>query len=666
MADKNIIVEIEALREKIRSHNYSYYVENKPVVSDQIYDSLIKKLIDLESNHPELVTEDSPTQRVGEQPVEGFPKVKHRVRMLSMDNTYSADELREFDKRVKKNLPGERIAYTVELKIDGASISLIYKKGKLQNGATRGNGDVGDDVTTSLKTIRAIPLVVRERESFPDICEVRGEVYMSYTIFEKINKKKENEGDELFANPRNAAAGSLKLLDPSAVAQRNLQIFNYGIGFSEGDAPGSQWEMISFLKKHGFRTNPNVRRCEDIEEVIRYCDKWQDKKQDLDYDIDGMVIKVDSIDQQNRLGHTSKAPRWMIAYKFPAQRVTTKLRDIIVQVGRTGTLTPVAILDPVKLSGSTVSRATLHNIDDIQRKDVMIGDTVVIEKAGEIIPQVVAPVLSERSGKEKKFIMPDKCPACGMKAVQSQGEVAIRCDNAACRAQQKERLKHFAARNAMDIEGLGVAIVDQLIDSNLVADYADIYKLSFEDIVKLERMAERSAQNLLDGIERSKTQPLSRLIFALGIRHVGVNAADILAQEFGSIDKLSQQDLESLVSVDEIGPIMAESIIDFFERSHTKKILDKLTKAGLNMREESKKRSGKFSNKTFVLTGGLQKYSRNQVQDIIKSHGGKISSSVSSKTDFVLAGSDPGSKYDKAKKLGVNIITESEFNQMIS
>ncbi|NQT90699.1 MAG: NAD-dependent DNA ligase LigA [Candidatus Omnitrophica bacterium] len=658
--------EIEALREKIRSHDHKYYVENRPEISDQQYDKLMRSLIDLEKKNPRLITPDSPTQRVGGEPSEGFAKVKHASAMLSMDNTYSADELREFDKRVKKNLPHEDIGYVVELKIDGASVSLTYGDGLFTSGATRGDGVTGDEITQSLKTVKAIPLLVREREDFPKLIEIRGEVYMNRKTFDKINRQKEKAGDELFANPRNAAAGSLKLLDPRLVAERDLQVFVYGFGHAEGEVPDSQWGAISFLKKHGFRTNPNIKSCRDIEEVITYCNSWQEKKKSLDYDIDGMVIKVDSLKQQRSLGATSKAPRWMIAYKFPAERATTKLKDIIVQVGRTGTLTPVAVLEPVRLSGSTVSRATLHNTDDIERKDVRIGDTVVIEKAGEIIPQVVAPVLEKRKGDEKHFHMPKKCPVCSGEVVQHPGEVAIRCDNVACPAQVKERLKHFASRNAMDIEGLGESMVEQLVDSKLVSDYSDIYSLKFEDLIGLERMAEKSTENLLAGIERSRKQPLARLIFALGVRHVGVHAADILAEEFSSIKNLKNQTLAALTQTDGIGPIMAESICEYFSRPETEKVMEKLDKAGVIMQGKPKGKSGIFAGKTFIFTGGLEAFSRIEAQDAIKGLGGRVSSSVSKQTDFVVCGKEPGSKHTKAKRLGVKIVTEDEFKRMIT
>lgn len=656
--------QIESLRQQIREHDYKYYVLDRPQISDQDYDRLMKDLIALEEQNPQLITADSPTQRVGGQPVEGFEKINHRVAMLSMDNTYSADELREFDKRVRKNLPGEDVAYVVELKIDGASVSLFYKDGMLQYGSTRGDGQTGDDVTANIKTIKALPLTAHRSEDFPKKIEVRGEVYLGHADFERMNSKREKANEELFANPRNAAAGSLKLLDPKAVAERNLQIFTYGIGFIESNKPGSQWEAIEFLKDHGFRTNPHIKRCVNIEEVISYCDQWQDKRKRLDYDTDGMVVKVDSIRQHESLGATTKSPRWMIAYKFPAERAKTKLEDIIVQVGRMGSLTPVAVLMPVRLSGSTISRATLHNLDEIERKDIRIGDTVIIEKAGEIIPQVIEPVLCERSGAEKKFKMPDKCPACGNRTLQYPGEVAVRCDNISCPAQQRQHLIHFASRDAMDIEGMGEAVADLLVESGLVKDYADIYSLKYSDIIDLERMADKSAKKLLEAIEASKGRSLSRFIYALGIRHVGVRAADILADEFNSIDELRKATLESLSDIDQIGPVMAESITAFFDRQDTQRIIGKLTKAGVKMEQQAMKRKGPLSGKTFVFTGTLESLSRTQAQEMVKALGGKVSSYVTRQTDFVVAGKDPGSKYDKARRLGLKMMSEQDLKKI--
>jgi len=665
MTTDDIKNSIERLRQDIHLHDYKYYVENKPEISDQQYDSLITRLKGLEKEYPQLVSKDSPTQKVGERAVSGFKKIRHISRMLSMDNTYSADELREFDKRVKKNLPNENIDYVVELKIDGASVSLVYEKGIFKAGATRGDGKRGDDVTQSLKAIEDIPLSLSHRERLPVKVEMRGEVYMGHEVFKSINQEKSVIGDELFANPRNAAAGSLKLLDPELAAKRRLRIFIYGIGNDAEAIADTHSNALKFLIKEGFRVNEHVKKCKDIDEVVKYCDHWQDKKDTLDYDIDGMVVKVDSISQQKRLGATTKAPRWMIAYKFPAERAMTKLKDIVIQVGRTGSLTPVAELAPVKLSGSTVSRATLHNMDDIERKGIMIGDTVVIEKAGEIIPQVIEPVLSARTGKETKFIMPNKCPACGMNVVQRPGEVAIRCDNKMCPAQQKERLRHFASRQGMDIEGLGEAVVEQLIDKKLVKDCADIYSLGFDDICKLERIADKSAQNLLDAIVRSKGQSLARLIYSLGIRHVGVHAADVLAEKFGSIENLSKQGVETLMDTSEIGPIMAESICEFLQREDAKNLLRKLVLAGINLRHKVNV-DGIFSGKVFIFTGSLEDFSRTQAQERVKSLGGTVTASIGKKIDFVVIGKDPGSKYNKAKKLGLNIITEEEFKNLIS
>ena len=488
---------------------------------------------------------------------------------------------------------------------------------------------------------------------------------MDHGAFKKINQERRARGDELFANPRNAAAGSLKLLDSRTMAKRGLQIFIHGISDTFIGTIDTHSGILIYLSRQGFRTNQHIKKCKNIDDVIEYCNQWQGKREGLDYDIDGMVVKVDLLSQQKRLGATTKAPRWMIAYKFPAQQAVTKLKNIIVQVGRTGSLTPVAELMPVSLSGSTVSRATLHNMDDIKRKDIMIGDTVIIEKAGEIIPQVIEPVLSKRTGKEKRFIMPERCPSCGGKTVQYPGEVAIRCDNAICPAQQKERLRHFTSRQGMDITGLGEAVVEQLIDKKLVKDYADIYSLSFDDICKLERMAQKSARNLLSGIERSKDQTLASLIYSLGIRHVGVHAADVLANRFGSIENLSKQDAETLMHTSEIGPIMAESIYEFFQRDVTGVLLRKLELAGLNFANRAGA-EGKLSGKIFVFTGSLDNFSRIQAQDIVKSLGGTIASSISKKIDFVITGKEPGSKANKARELGLNIITEKEFQDLIS
>ncbi|MBU4343741.1 MAG: NAD-dependent DNA ligase LigA [Candidatus Omnitrophica bacterium] len=664
MGKKDIEKKIEKLRELINHHDRKYYVENRPEAGDQEYDRLIKELKGFEKSHPELITPDSPTQRVSGEILEGFDTVAHKVPMLSMDNTYSADEIRDFDKRVKKNLEVSRVDYVVELKIDGVSISLLYEKGKLIQGATRGDGFTGDDITVNLKTIKSLPLTLRLPS--PDLFEARGEVYMPCKSFEKINKEKEKSGEGLFANPRNAAAGSLKLLDSSLVRKRHLNAWIYGLGHIEGSLFKTQFEALQFLKKAGFRTNPHIKKCHSIEEVISYCNEWEKKKDSLDYDIDGMVIKVDPFSSQDKLGHTSKSPRWMISYKFPAEQKETVLEDIIVQVGRTGALTPVAILKPVELSGSTVSRATLHNQDEIVRKDIRIGDHVIIEKAGEIIPQVVEAVKSKRKGREKRFLMPQKCPVCNSTVIAMEGEVALRCENLSCPAQLKERIIHFASRQAMDIEGMGEAIAAQLVDKGMVEDYGDIYYLKHDDLRNIERMADKSAANLINAIERSKSNDLNRLVFGLGIRHAGVRAAWVISSRFGSLDKIAFTEAEELEAINEIGPIMAKSIVKFFRRKENKKVIEKLKKAGVNMENrEPRTKNRNLKGKTFVVTGSLESFARQEIEELIRSLGGNASSSVSKKTDFLILGKEPGSKFEKAKKLGVKIISEEEFKRMI-
>lgn len=668
MSNSKVKDQIEKLREEIRRHDRLYYIENKPKISDQEYDALLKRLQKFEKKSPEFITADSPTQRVGGAPVGGFAVVEHKVQMLSMDNTYNDGELRAFDERVKKNLGGERYEYIVELKIDGVSVSLTYENGIFVRGATRGDGFKGDDVSINLKTIRSIPLKLASPNGMPvpRFMEVRGEVYMRLENFEKINKGKEKADEELFANPRNAAAGSLKLLDPRIVAKRGLDIFAHGIGYSEGAPFKSQSELLEGLKELGFRINPNYKRCADIDEVLEFCDIWEEKRGKLDYNIDGMVVKINSFAQQKTLGKTTKSPRWMIAYKFPAERVETKLEDIKIQVGRTGALTPVAVLKPVFVAGTTVKHASLHNMDEIGRKDVRIGDTVILEKAGEIIPQIIEVVRSKRTGKERKFVMPDKCPVCKSPTKREEGEVAYRCENVFCPAQLKESLIHFASRAAMDIEGLGEAMVDQLVENKLVSDYGDIYNLKFEAVRSLERMGDKSARNLIDAVGKSKNNSLSRFIYAMGIRHVGEHMADVLARTFHSIDKISNLTVEELSKTVEIGPVVARSIYDFFRNPASKKVLKKFKEAGIKFAEKPRSPvSDKLAGKTFVFTGELKEYSRPEAEELVRSLGGNASSSVSKKTDFVVAGDNQGSKYDKAKELGVKIIDEGQFNKII-
>jgi len=667
MQKESIKKEIESLREKIREHDDLYYVLNKPAISDREYDILYRKLKELEGAHPELIVADSPTQRVGGYPAEGFPTVKHIVPMMSMDNTYSAEELKEFDERVRKNLKGEKCEYVVELKFDGVSISLLYENGLWIRGATRGDGIEGDDVSNNLKTIRSIPLKFNERvKKVPARLELRGEVYMTKDVFESINREKEKAGEEPFKNPRNAAAGSLKLLDPRVVAKRRLNIFIWGFGYCEGMDFVRHTDFLVYLKKAGFRINPHSQLCKDIDEVIRFCDSWEGRRGKLEFEIDGMVVKVNDLKQREMLGSTSKSPRWAIAYKFPAEKALTEVEDIIVQVGRTGTITPVAILKPVHVSGSTVSRATLHNFDEIARLDVRIGDKVYIEKSGEIIPKVLSVVKEKRTGREKSFPLPDACPACGSKLHSAPDEVALRCENAGCPAQIKERILHFASRDAMDIEGMGTAIVDQLVDKGLIKDYADIYYLKIDDIKKLDRMAEKSAANLSDAIKKSKNNDLNRLIYALGIRHVGEHSAWILADHFSCVSKLAGAGFDELTRIREIGPVVAESINDFFGNKNNMRILNRLSETNLNMSRSAvaAKAGGVLKGKTVVITGTLKNYSRSRAEELVRRLGGNPSSSVSKNTYFVVAGEEPGSKIDKAKALGVKIINEEEFGKI--
>jgi len=661
---------VEKLREEIRHHDYCYYVLNQPEISDKEYDDLLTKLKQLEKEYPQLISPDSPTQRVGERPLEGFKTVKHRVAMLSLDNTYSSEETEEWAKRVHKGLPGEKVEYVVELKIDGVGVSLTYEKGVFVVGATRGDGVTGDDITQNLKTIKTIPLRFLSAEllQLPDLIEVRGEVFMEKSDFEKLNQEKEKRGETLFANPRNAAAGSLKLLDSRLTAQRRLNCFIHSFGTLEGGKVyKTHWEFLQSAKRLGLRINPEVKLCKDIDEVIDYCGDWEKKRGKLSYEIDGMVIKVNSLPQQKRLGYTMKSPRWAIAYKFPAQQATTKLKDIIIQVGRTGVITPVAVLEPVECAGVTISRATLHNFDEIKRLDARIGDRVIVERAGEVIPKIVKVIESVRKGKMEVFKVPEKCPECGGRITkEKEEEVAYRCINPSCPAQLERGLVHFASRNAMDIEGLGESVVEQLVRNGLVKDFADIYSLRKDDFLKLELFADKRAQNLLDAIGRSKGRVLARLLFGLGIRHVGEKAAETLAEEFGSLDALMEAKQEDLESIPEVGPALAGSVREFFQQREIKRLTDRLKKAGLKMEQEKVKKGPQIlTGKTFVFTGELKGYSRSEAEKLVKSLGGKASSSVSSKTSYVVAGESPGSKYGKAKELGVSILSEEEFEKLI-
>ncbi len=662
--------EIEKIREEIRHHDYRYYVLNQPEVSDAEYDRLIRRLKQLEDKHPQLKTSDSPTQRVGGEPIRGFKQLRHRVPMLSLDNAYSFEEIKAWAKRVHKGLGQEKVEYVSELKFDGASASFIYKKGEFVTGASRGDGRSGDEITANLRTIPTVPLklISGKKYSLPEKLEVRGEVYMQREDFEQLNRQRKRKNEPLFANPRNAAAGSLKLLDPRITATRELQNFIHSFGFLE-QAKGfsAHWEFLQAARSWGLRVNPHSKLCKDIDAVISECQKWQKKKAALPYDIDGIVIKVNALSQQKRLGNTAKSPRWAIAYKFPAQQVTTVLKDIKVQVGRTGVLTPVAILEPVECAGVTISRATLHNFDEIRRLDARIGDRIILERAGEVIPKIIKVVSSVRKGRPKAFRIPAHCPVCKGKIVkEKEEEVAYRCPNPLCAAQLERGLFHFACRTAMDIEGMGRAVVEQLVEKKLIKDFADIYTLTKEKLLKLDLFAEKKAKGLISAIEKSKHQPFSRLLFGLGIRHVGQKAAYVLANSFGSLDKLREAGQDELQALAEVGPIMAESIAAFFKSRQAKELIEKLKKAKLNIREPIARRGRQtLSGKAFVFTGELKGFTRTRAQELIQGLGGNYSSNVSKSVDFVVAGANPGSKYARAKRLGVKIIDEASFREML-
>ncbi|MCM8758663.1 MAG: NAD-dependent DNA ligase LigA [Candidatus Omnitrophica bacterium] len=650
---------MDELYKLISYYDEKYYVENNPVISDEEYDKLIHELAELEQKYPEFSKPDSPTKRVGGRPLEGFESVKHERPMLSIDNTYSEEELMEFDRRIKRSL-GREVEYFLELKIDGVAVSLLYENGLLIKGISRGDGFVGDNITENIKTIRDIPLYVSLKEKF----EVRGEVYMSKSDFEVLNKEKVSSGEEPFANPRNAAAGSLKLLNPKEVAKRRLKFFSYG-GFFEKKPP-TQEETLNCLKNLGFPVNPERKRARNIEEVIEFCMEWETKRVHLTYAIDGIVIKVNSIRDQEILGYTSKSPRWAVAYKFPAEQATTTVKDVIVQVGRTGTLTPVAILEPVHLAGTTVSRASLHNFNEIERLDVRIGDRVFVEKAGEIIPKVIKVVKEVRTGEEKIIKVPERCPECASKVVRDEDEVAYRCPNVSCPAQIKERIIHFASRRAMNIQGLGEKIVNALVETGLVKDYADLYTLKPEQLEKIERMGELSSRKLVENIQKSKNVPFQNLIYALGIRHIGEKASEILAENFTSLDEIKNTDEQKLANIPEIGQVAARSIKEFFDNPKNNEVIQKLKKAGVNTKQEQPvKKEGKLSGIRFVITGTLKKYTREEMKTQLKKYGARVSENISKETDFLIVGENPGSKLEKARKLGVKIISEEEVLKMI-
>ena len=661
--------QINSLREEIRRHEDLYYLEENPEISDKEYDELLDKLRELEAEHPELVTPDSPTQRVGGRPAEGFPEFVHRRPMLSLDNSYNIDELRAFDARCRKLADGQSLEYVAELKIDGLSLAVHYDNGVLVRGVTRGDGFRGEDVTSNVRTIRSIPLKLNDRaKKVANEIEARGEAYLSRKVFEKINREREESGEPRFANPRNAAAGTLRQLDPAITARRRLEMFAYDVLAGERKAFATHWEALNWLEKAGLRVNPNRALCKSIEEVIDFCDQMEAQREELDYEIDGVVVKVNSTAMQEEFGATGKAPRWAVAYKYAARQATTRVNDILVSVGRTGALTPVAMLEPVPLGGVTVSRSTLHNEDEIERLGLKIGDWVLIERGGDVIPKVLKVIESKRTGKLKPFKMPTECPVCGGLVSRPEGEAVSRCIAADCPAQLIGRLLHFASRRAMRVEGLGEVLADQLIEKKLVKDVADLYSLTLDDLVSLERMAKKSATNVLDQIEASKARDLSNLIYGLGIRHVGERTAGILAREFGSLEKLARATVEELDAVHEIGLTMAESIHDWFADPGNARLCERLRTAGVRTENAKVARSAApqtLAGKVFVLTGTLPGMSRDEATGLIEARGGRVTSSVSKKTDFVLAGAEPGSKLDKANQLDVKVLDEEEFRKMM-
>ncbi len=665
---KSVEKEIEKLRDRIRYQEHRYYVLDDPEISDYEFDKLMRRLQELERGHPELVTPDSPTQRVGGQPAQEFPKVRHSVAMLSLDNTYAVEELRDFDRRVRELSGRSKIEYVGELKLDGLSMALTYERGVLIHGVTRGDGVEGEDVTPNVKTIRSVPLRIDAKKlellGRPARFEVRGEVMMTRAAFEQLNAQREAAGEPKFANPRNSAAGSMRLLDSKIVAQRKLEMFLYQPLVDRRPPFTEHWKALDALEKMGFKVNPHRRLCRSFDELLEYIQEWEAKRDKLDYEIDGIVVKVNDARLWEELGTTAKSPRWAVAYKYPARQATTIVKNIRAQVGRTGTLTPVADLEPVDVGGVTVSHATLHNKDEIERLGVNIGDTVLVQRAGEVIPQVVKVVKSAPDG--RPFHMPKQCPVCSGDVYRAEGEVAYRCVNANCPAQLKGALLHFAGRRAMNIDGLGDKLVDALVDKSIVKDLADLYHLKQDELAALERMGDKSSSNLLEEVEKSRQAEFWRVLYALGIRFVGERTAQILADHFGSMDKLAAAPQEELEEAFEVGPKVAESITRWFHEPHNRRLIEKLRKAGLQFEQKKvRKAEGKLAGKQFVLTGTLAHYSRDDAKKMVEEAGGRVIGSVSKKTDYVVVGADPGSKVDKARSLGVKTIDEAELLKIL-
>lgn len=669
--------DIEKLREEIRRHEELYYVLDDPEISDAEYDALLDRLQQLEQQHPGQISSDSPTQRVGGRPAEGFSEVVHRRPMLSLDNSYNIDELRAFDQRCQRLADGRALEYVAELKIDGLSLSLHYENELLARAVTRGDGRIGEEVTGNARTIRSIPLKLGSQGVTSQISklkseisnlEVRGEVFIPRKVFERINAEREEQDEPRFANPRNAAAGTIRQLDPKITASRKLEMFAYDLLAGERKPFATHWEALDWMEQSGFRVNPNRKLCGSIEEVIEFANEIEAQRDDLDYEIDGLVVKVNSTTQQDEFGTTNKAPRWAIAYKYAARQATTQVLSIVVQVGRTGALTPVANLEPVSLAGTTVARATLHNPDEVKRLGIRIGDWVLIEKGGDVIPKVLKVIEAKRTGAEKAFRMPRKCPVCGGEISKPEGEVVSRCVAADCPAQLEGRLLHFASRRAMRIEGLGESLVHQFVESGKMRDAGDLYSLTLEDVAGLERMAEKSASNLLGQIEASKQRELSNLIYALGLRHVGDRTATTLAQQFGSLDALSKATVEQLDDIPEIGLTVAQSVRDWFDDTGNIELCRRLAAAGVRttMEQSNQPTDESFAGKLFVLTGTLAAFTRDEARAAIESRGGRVTSSVSKKTDYVVAGEEAGSKLDKATELGVAVIDEAAFKELLA
>ena len=672
MADQDALMQrLEALRDQIRFHQQQYYVKDQPTISDAEYDALFSELRALEAAHPERVTPDSPTQRVGGAVAEGFAPVAHAAPMLSLDNAMNTEALRDFEERLQRLAPGQRWRYVVEPKIDGLGVALLYERGVLARGATRGDGRVGEEITQNLRAIKSIPLRLQGPLADLPRLEVRGEVYMPKTAFAKLNRQLEEDGQQPFANPRNAAAGSLRLLDSRESARRPLDIFLYNLGYAEPDhAHASHWEVLQALAQAGLKINPNIALCDGIEEVIHTCQALEAQRHDLDYDADGAVVKVDSIALQARFGATAHHPRWAIAFKFAAQQAITRVLNMSISVGRTGALTPTADLEPVRIAGVTVSRASLHNEDEIRRKDIRINDTVVVERAGDVIPQVVRVMMEERPADSAPFVMPTECPICSTAVYRPAGEAVARCPNAACPAQIKERLLHYGSRRAMDIDGMGTAIVEQLVDRGLVTDFADLYHLDATTLAGLDRLAAKSAGNLVAAIDRSRERGLARLLHGMGIRHVGERVASILASRYRIIDNLMQAPAEELAEINDIGMVIAESARQFFTQEENQRTIERLRAAGVKLDEpmaasDAAPVAQTLAGKIFVLTGSLPTLTRNQARDLITAAGGRVTSSVTRKTDYVVAGEEPGSKFQQAERLEIPILDEDRLQQLL-